>query len=107
MHIRTDNHQGYKDAITGFLLNSADYPFPVLDPKRVIDGADPQHHGAPGLREGRADDDLQVDRGDLAAGDRLIPSTLATPGPGGWRFAPAGAPVPHQDPERARIASPS
>jgi branched-chain amino acid transport system substrate-binding protein len=36
VHIRSDNHQGYKDAITGFLLNSADYPFPILDPKRVI-----------------------------------------------------------------------
>jgi branched-chain amino acid transport system substrate-binding protein len=37
VYIRPDNHQGYKDAITGFLLNSADYPFPVLDPRRVVE----------------------------------------------------------------------
>ncbi len=36
IHIRPDNHQGYKDAITGYLWNSPDYPFPVMDPKRVI-----------------------------------------------------------------------
>jgi branched-chain amino acid transport system substrate-binding protein len=36
IHIRPDNHQGYKDAVTGFLWNSPEYPFPVLDPKRVI-----------------------------------------------------------------------
>ena len=36
VHIRADNHQGYKDAITGFLMNSPDYAFPILDPKRVI-----------------------------------------------------------------------
>jgi branched-chain amino acid transport system substrate-binding protein len=36
IHIRPDNHQGYKDAITGYLTNSPDYPFPVMDPKRVI-----------------------------------------------------------------------
>jgi branched-chain amino acid transport system substrate-binding protein len=36
IHIRPDNHQGYKDAVTGFLMNSPDFPFPVLDPKRVV-----------------------------------------------------------------------
>jgi len=36
IHIRPDNHQGYKDALTGFLLNSPEYPFPVWDLKRVI-----------------------------------------------------------------------
>jgi len=35
-YIRPDNHQGYKDAITGFAMQSPDYPFPVHDPKRVI-----------------------------------------------------------------------
>ncbi len=34
--IRPDNHQGYKDTITGFSMKSPDYPFPILDPKRVI-----------------------------------------------------------------------
>ncbi len=36
IHIRPDNHQAYKDAITGFSMNSPEYPFPILDPKRVI-----------------------------------------------------------------------
>jgi branched-chain amino acid transport system substrate-binding protein len=35
-YIRPDNHQGYKDAITGYSMNTADYPFPVPDPKRII-----------------------------------------------------------------------
>jgi branched-chain amino acid transport system substrate-binding protein len=35
-YIRPDNHQGYKDALTGFSMQSNDYPFPVPDPKRVI-----------------------------------------------------------------------
>ena len=36
VHIRADNHQGYKDGITGFSVQTKDYPFPVLDQKRVI-----------------------------------------------------------------------
>jgi len=36
VYIRPDNHQGYKDAITGFSKNTPDYPFPVLDPNRII-----------------------------------------------------------------------
>ncbi|HYB73947.1 MAG TPA: ABC transporter substrate-binding protein [Candidatus Sulfotelmatobacter sp.] len=36
VYIRPDNHQGYKDAVTGFSWNSPDYPFPILDPKTVI-----------------------------------------------------------------------
>ncbi|MBI4636219.1 MAG: ABC transporter substrate-binding protein [Candidatus Rokubacteria bacterium] len=36
VYIRPDNHQGYKDALTGFSMNTPDYPFPVPDPKRVI-----------------------------------------------------------------------
>src|SRR3989441_8282997 len=35
-YIRPDNHQGYKDAITGFAMQTPEYPFPVHDPKRVI-----------------------------------------------------------------------
>jgi branched-chain amino acid transport system substrate-binding protein len=35
-YIRPDNHQGYKDAVTGFAMNSKDYPFPVPDPARII-----------------------------------------------------------------------
>ncbi|MCW3477477.1 ABC transporter substrate-binding protein [Limobrevibacterium gyesilva] len=36
LYIRPDNHQGYKDTVTGFSKNTADYPFPVLDPERII-----------------------------------------------------------------------
>jgi branched-chain amino acid transport system substrate-binding protein len=36
IHIRPDNHQGYKDAMTGFSMNSPDYPFQILDPNRII-----------------------------------------------------------------------
>jgi len=36
IHIRADNHQGYKDAVTGFSVKSPDYPFPILDPTRMI-----------------------------------------------------------------------
>jgi len=36
VYIRPDNHQGYKDAITGFTKNVPEYPFPIMDPNRVI-----------------------------------------------------------------------
>jgi branched-chain amino acid transport system substrate-binding protein len=36
VYIRPDNHQGYKDAVIGFTKNLPDYPFPVLDPNRII-----------------------------------------------------------------------
>jgi branched-chain amino acid transport system substrate-binding protein len=36
VYIRPDNHQGYKEAITGFSKNVAEYPFPILDPARII-----------------------------------------------------------------------
>src|SRR6266540_2724826 len=36
IYIRPDNHQGYKDAMTGFSMNSPDYPFQILDPNRII-----------------------------------------------------------------------
>jgi branched-chain amino acid transport system substrate-binding protein len=36
VYIRPDNHQGYKEAMTGFSKNSPDYPFPILDPDRII-----------------------------------------------------------------------
>jgi len=36
LYIRPDNHQGYKDAITGFSKNVPEYPFPVWDPDRII-----------------------------------------------------------------------
>jgi len=36
MYIRPDNHQAYKDAITGFSKNVPEYPFPILDPDRII-----------------------------------------------------------------------
>ena len=36
IYIRPDNHQGYKDAVTGFSKNSPDYPFMTWDLDRVI-----------------------------------------------------------------------
>jgi branched-chain amino acid transport system substrate-binding protein len=36
VYIRPDNHQGYKEAMTGFSKNVPDYPFPILDPDRII-----------------------------------------------------------------------
>ncbi len=36
VYIRPDNHQGYKDTITGFSKNVPEYPFPILDPDRII-----------------------------------------------------------------------
>jgi branched-chain amino acid transport system substrate-binding protein len=36
IYIRPDNHQGYKDGLTGFSMNSPDYASPIHDPKRLI-----------------------------------------------------------------------
>ncbi len=36
LYVRPDNHQAYKDAVTGFSKNVAEYPFPILDPNRII-----------------------------------------------------------------------
>jgi branched-chain amino acid transport system substrate-binding protein len=36
IQIRSDNHQGYKDAVTGFSKNVPEYPFPIWDPARII-----------------------------------------------------------------------
>jgi branched-chain amino acid transport system substrate-binding protein len=36
LYIRADNHQGYKDAVTGLSKNVAGYNFPVWDPASVI-----------------------------------------------------------------------
>ena len=36
VYIRPDNHQGYKDALIGFSKNTDEYPFPILDPARII-----------------------------------------------------------------------
>ena len=36
VYFRPDNHQAYKDAVTGFSMNSKDYEFQILDPKRMI-----------------------------------------------------------------------
>ena len=35
-YIRPDNHQGYKDGITGYSMNRAEFPFPVPDPARIL-----------------------------------------------------------------------
>ncbi len=36
IYFRPDNHQAYKDAITGFSKNVAEYPFQILDPNTAI-----------------------------------------------------------------------
>ncbi len=36
IYFRPDNHQAYKDAVTGFSKNLPEYPFQVLDPNRMI-----------------------------------------------------------------------
>jgi branched-chain amino acid transport system substrate-binding protein len=36
IQIRPDNHQGYKDAVTGFSMNDPNYTFQVLDPNTMI-----------------------------------------------------------------------
>jgi branched-chain amino acid transport system substrate-binding protein len=36
IYFRPDNHQAYKDAVTGFSVNSPDYQFQILDPNRMI-----------------------------------------------------------------------
>ena len=36
IYFRPDNHQAYKDAVTGFSKNMKEYPFQVLDPYRII-----------------------------------------------------------------------
>jgi branched-chain amino acid transport system substrate-binding protein len=36
VYIRPDNHQGYKDTIIGFSKNVPEYPFPIMDPDRII-----------------------------------------------------------------------
>ncbi len=36
-YIRPDNHQAYKDAVTGFTMNSPDYEFQILDPATIIE----------------------------------------------------------------------
>lgn len=36
LYIRPDNHQGYKDAVTGLSKNVPEYEFPVWDPESII-----------------------------------------------------------------------
>ena len=88
IYFRPDNHQAYKDAVTGFSINSPDYPFQILDPNADDHDPDPQHHGASRLAEGRADLDVYLDRQDLAVGEGL--RRRAAPGKKGrhGRFFP-------------------
>ena len=53
LYIRPDNHQGYKDAVTGFSKNNPGYPFPILGSEPDHHHPDPQHHGAGELAEAR------------------------------------------------------
>ncbi len=36
LYISPTNHQGYKDTLIGFSKNVPEYPFPILDPDRII-----------------------------------------------------------------------
>jgi branched-chain amino acid transport system substrate-binding protein len=36
LYISPVNHQGYKDTVIGFSKNVPEYPFPILDPARII-----------------------------------------------------------------------
>src|SRR5207247_2821343 len=36
IQIRPDNHQAYKDAVTGFSYDEKNFPFLVLDPNRMV-----------------------------------------------------------------------
>ena len=36
IYFRPDNHQGYKDTIIGFTKNVPEYPFPIMDPDRIL-----------------------------------------------------------------------
>ncbi|MGH2372272.1 MAG: ABC transporter substrate-binding protein, partial [bacterium] len=36
VYIRPDNHQAYKDAMTGFSISDPKYEFQILDPSRII-----------------------------------------------------------------------
>jgi len=36
IYIRPDNHQAYKDTVTGLSKNSPDYPFNIVDPMSVV-----------------------------------------------------------------------
>ena len=81
LYIRPDNHQGYKDAVTGFSKNVDQYQFQILDPRAHDHHPDPQHHRASGLAEAgqrpqRPDGHLQLDQGDLAAGQLRHPRQL-------------------------------
>ena len=46
VYFRPDNHQAYKDAVTGFSMNSQGLPVPDPRPEAHDHHPDPQHHGA-------------------------------------------------------------
>ena len=52
VHIRADNHQGYKDGITGLQHEHEGLSVPGAGPEADHHRADPQHHGAARLPEG-------------------------------------------------------
>ena len=80
LYIRPDNHQGYKDAVTGFSKNNAGISVPDLGSEPDHHHSDPQHHGAGELAEARpgpqrVDRGGRLDQEDLAEGHRLGGST--------------------------------
>lgn len=52
VYIRPDNHQGYKDAMTGFSKNDPNYQFQILDPNRIITVPIRNITGPPGYKKG-------------------------------------------------------
>ena len=53
LYIRPDNHQGYKDAVTGFSKNNAGISVPDMGSRPGHHHSDPQHHRARQLAEAR------------------------------------------------------
>ena len=95
IYIRPDNHQGYKDAVTGFSKNNPEYPFPTWDQRPDHHHSDPQHHRARQLAEARqwaqrVDRRGELDQDHLAEGRglrrlELVIDTTAPGHPGrGW-----------------------
>ena len=76
LYIRPDNHQGYKDAVTGFSKNIPEYPFPTWDPDRIItipirNITAPANWPKPGKGHNEFDRGGGLDQEDLAEGRRL------------------------------------
>ena len=76
LYIRPDNHQGYKDAVTGFSKNNPEYPFLTWDPDRIItipirNITAPANWPKPGNGHNESTAAAELDQDDLAESRRL------------------------------------